>query len=111
MIVGQIGNIQKLLRLIRREHHSTSRAAHPRPFGHPYLFFEIALLVGDVNSVAGPVGRIHQSVIGEVEGQMAYKLLGHWPVRSVGMVFTLRADLRQFVPVSAPAPLELELVQ
>ena len=65
-------------------------AAHARPFGHLDFLLEIALLVGDVNPVARAVGRIDQSVVGEIESEVADELLGHRTVRRVRVVLGIR---------------------
>jgi hypothetical protein len=44
LVIGEIRNIQELLRLVRREHNSASGAAYARPFGDPDFLLEIACL-------------------------------------------------------------------
>ena len=64
-----------------------------------------------MNPVARTIGRIDQSVVGEIESEVADELLRHRTARRIRVVLGLRADLGQFVAVRAPAPLELELVE
>src|ERR1700730_11749058 len=110
VVVGEIGNIQELLVFIVREHYAAGRATNARPFGHLDFLLEIALLVGDVNPVAGPVGGVDQPVVREIKSKVADELLGHRTVRCVGVVGRLGAYFRKFVSVGAPTPLELERV-
>ena len=56
-----------LLLLVVREHHAAGRAADAGTLRHLEFLLEIALLVGDVDAVAGAVGRIDQPVVGEIQ--------------------------------------------
>ena len=93
MVVVDVAHVQESLLLVGREHHAARGAAGR--IGRDWNFLdELPLLVGDVNAVARPICRVDQSVVGDVERQVALELLRHRSARRVGTVGVTGRDVR-----------------
>ena len=111
-VVLDVADVEILLRLVRRERHAAGRAA----IGivalrarrrHRERLHELALARGDVDAFGRSVRRVNESVIRNVQRQVAAELLrrlagGEFTVGGIGR------DVRQLVPVRAPSALEGE---
>ena len=108
MVVREVGDEQVLLRLVRRERDAAGGATDAGVFRQLELFLEVPLFVRDVDAVRIAIRGVDQTVVREVERQVACELLRLRAVRFVGVVFILRADVRQLVTVGAPPAFELQ---
>src|ERR1700692_802906 len=84
VVVREIGNEQKPLRLVGRKGHATGGTALARSWRQNEFLHELSLLGGDLDAIRHPIGGVDQPVLGYIEREVASELLGH---RSVGGIF------------------------
>jgi hypothetical protein len=71
VVVGEVGDVQKALLPVGREHHATGGPANAGG-GRDHEFPEILSFPGeDLDAIRIPVGRIHKSVTRDVESEVA----------------------------------------
>src|SRR5579871_279115 len=107
VVVGEVGNIKELLRLVWREHDTAGGPADSCGGGHNELPQKLALLGGHLNAIGVAVRGIDEPIVGNVQGEVAAELLRHRPAGSVGAVRIVRGDFGKSVAIGAPTSLEL----
>src|SRR5581483_6696961 len=71
MAVADIRNVQIALLLVGGKGYAAGRAAVARSFGERELLYKLAFFGGHLDAVGLAIGRIDQSIIGDVEREVA----------------------------------------
>src|ERR1700686_3784031 len=83
VVVGEIGNKQKPLRLVWRKGHAAGGTALSRGWRKDKFLHELALLRGDLDAIRHTIGSVDQTVLGNIQREVAPEFLGH---RTIGRV-------------------------